>query len=118
MRSFEILCVIFFIYNTECFENSDEDDDKPARSPELRKMQTQLVKSIYSFIHVEIQYSFRRLLAADTKHLYVGKKDLQISLIEDFKRNKLFNKPEIEKEYSVHPTKGGLQITPFFTYNW
>ncbi len=107
----------FFSFNTlECFENSDE-NDRPVRSPEVRKMQTQLVKSIYSFIDVEILHSVRRLLAADTKRLYVGKRDEQIPINEQIKSIQPFKCLQ-ENEYSVHPIKGGIQVTPYFTYNW
>ena len=107
----------------ERFETNDgdnEDNDRSsARSPEVRQMQTQLVKHIHSFIRIEIKFSLRRLLKADIKQLFVGKSAQQLSLTVDLKSNQLFSDDSMHcNQYRVHPIKGGLQIRPYLTYNW
>ena len=107
-------------FSVECFERRDEEtDSSSARSPEVRQMQTQLVKEIHNFIRIEIKFSLRRLLKADIKQLYIGKSAQQLSLTTDLMRNQVFS--DCAKQlitYRVHPIKGGLEIRPYLTYNW
>lgn len=79
-------------------------------------MQNQLIKIVFSFLHLRIIYSVRRLLAADMKNLYGGSASEYQTGIN--KRLEIFKKSNDEKNYKPHPTKGGLQINSYLTYNW
>jgi len=69
-----------------------------------RELNTGLV----SFLRSEAFYTVRRLLAADQKNMYNMKYQ---AVMEDFKE---------ETGMDVHHNiaKGGLSITPYFTYGW
>ena len=83
----------------------------------MRQMQTQLVKTIYSFIRYDIKFSLRRLLKADTKHLYIGKNSGDLILTPDLKKAFSDGSKQCD-QYRVHPIKGGLQLRSYLTYNW
>ncbi|CAG2164792.1 unnamed protein product, partial [Oppiella nova] len=107
---------------SECFVSNDgETDGSGVRDDaDVRRMRSQLVKCIYSFIRTDISFKIRRLLAADIKDLYMGRSDEELSLTKHLQRNKQFNdcaNRHHSDDYTVHPIKGGLQIRPYLTYN-
>lgn len=67
----------------------------------------QLTRKLVAFLQEEAFYTVRRLLAADVKELYIGPRS---------SNTEYCSIPEL-KEAKPHPTKGGLHVTEYLTYN-
>ncbi|KAL3866336.1 hypothetical protein ACJMK2_043642 [Sinanodonta woodiana] len=88
-------------------------------NPRALKLENVLAKKLTEFLSSDVQYTIRRILAAEIQHLYIG---------PDRKADNMDNKTDDEQEKEVHiskitvrgkphPVKGGIQINEYLTHN-
>ncbi|CAG0891967.1 unnamed protein product [Darwinula stevensoni] len=89
--------------------SGDEDSRRAGDSRRLQRLALQ-------FYLQEVPCSVRRLLPADTKHLYKGDTGGDIWRL-DGEANPFSTDGDVIRG-DIHPVKGGLRLTPFLTYDW
>jgi hypothetical protein len=83
---------------------------KEKSSAAAKKLEQELSSELPQFMHTEIVYTLQRLLPADIKVIYVGPGENEDVITP--------NPFCSDWECTTHPDKGGVQVTPYITYNW
>lgn len=89
--------------------NKDDDDDDDT-SRKARKLEKVLAHKLTEFLSSDVEYSIRRLGNSEIKNLFVGLLEVGSTATEPVPS--LFS-----GECRPHPTKGGVQINDYLTYN-
>ena len=79
-----------------------------------RDLEQLLARKLCEFLDSNVRYSITRLLASDEKYLYVGPHDPR-NLITQSSKALPFKGSSMALD--VHPTKGGIQVNEYLTYN-
>ncbi|KAJ4441064.1 hypothetical protein ANN_10914 [Periplaneta americana] len=73
-----------------------------------KSLEEDLSSELPQFMHTEIVYTLRRLLPADLKIIYVGPGKNEEPVTPN---------PFLDWESIPHPSKGGVRVTPYITFN-
>lgn len=85
-------------------------NNKEKSSAAAKKLEQELSSDLPQFMHTEIVYTLQRLLPADLKVMYVG---------PGRNEDRITPNPFCSDwECTPHPTKGGVRVSPFITFNW
>lgn len=79
-----------------------------------------LSSKLSEFLDSHVNYTIKRLHQTDIQNLYVGSNDvIGCKVVEDTSDHGNDRAPllGIKKGMSVHPTKGGIKVNDYFTYN-
>ncbi|XP_066278325.1 probable ATP-dependent RNA helicase DHX34 [Branchiostoma lanceolatum] len=91
-------------------QKDDDDEDEDDTSRKARKLEKVLANKLTEFLSSDVEYSIRRLGNSEIKNLFVGLLEVGSSATEPVPS--LFS-----GECRPHPTKGGVQINDYLTYN-
>ncbi|KAH9520121.1 DEAH (Asp-Glu-Ala-His) box polypeptide 34 [Bulinus truncatus] len=92
----------------DTFEGLEEDRKVSHRARQLERI---LASKLTEFLNSDTEYSIRRVLAAEMQRVYVGQGQGQGSTT-------IFDKVLKDNfKGREHPTKGGIQITEYLTFN-
>uniref|UniRef100_H2ZFU7 C2H2-type domain-containing protein n=1 Tax=Ciona savignyi TaxID=51511 RepID=H2ZFU7_CIOSA len=81
-------------------------------SPATYKLQKFLGEKLAEFLDSKVDYKLRRITAADKKNLYVGP-----NANSEYSGEEMGNFGVKLSQSTPHPTKGGVQLSTFLTYN-
>ncbi|XP_078668798.1 putative ATP-dependent RNA helicase DHX34 [Branchiostoma floridae x Branchiostoma belcheri] len=94
----------------ESTKRNKDDDDEDDTSRKARKLEKVLAHKLTEFLSSDVEYSIRRLGNSEIKNLFVGLLEVGSTATEPVPS--LFS-----GECQPHPTKGGVQINDYLTYN-
>ncbi|XP_035673880.1 probable ATP-dependent RNA helicase DHX34 [Branchiostoma floridae] len=94
----------------ESSRRKKDDDDEDDTSRKARKLEKVLARKLTEFLSSDVEYSIRRLGNSEIKNLFVG--PLEVGSTANKPVPTLFS-----GECRPHPTKGGVQINDYLTYN-
>uniref|UniRef100_H2ZFU6 RNA helicase n=1 Tax=Ciona savignyi TaxID=51511 RepID=H2ZFU6_CIOSA len=91
-------------------------------SPATYKLQKFLGEKLAEFLDSKVDYKLRRITAADKKNLYVGPNanseyTVHINEVKTILLPEMGNFGVKLSQSTPHPTKGGVQLSTFLTYN-